>query len=367
MNTLCSESNCSTAARTTTSSAPATSGTDWSSAFGWIVYMDFLYGYLYFLVLIAPVGLLLNVFSLVVILMTKSWSNPVKDHYLYNAGMNIFLSISFDVLVTVLRGVTIFLNKSGNLSANLQVDNLNSIICAGHNYVNPVLEFIWMWNAVNFSLKRCLIICFPFRATTISKLMNWRLMAAQVAIGCALSWPNLVYYRTLCFSITPTVSYCSCYNPAAVLGSWQILYNLVARQYLTFSATILILVASDVLLIVKLIAAAKNRRALFKGPGAGAQPASSAKSAVESRLTHNVILFTTIYLAIIVPYFLINTFLDQIYEISTPYLLYGLVNYLYFIGKASFAVLRCADFLMLVAMVPEFRKALYGLLTKKLL
>ena len=139
--------------------------------------------------------------------------------------------------------------------------------------------------------------------------MNWRLMAVQVAFGCALWWLNLFYYSNVCYSIYPSSgTYCSCYNPALTLGSWQILYTLVARQYLTFASTIVILVASDVLLIVKLIAATKNRRELVKASASSSS--SSGKTAVESRLTNNVIVFTTLYLVVILPYFLINTLLE---------------------------------------------------------
>ena len=142
----CSANSISTTSATTTT----TTASNWASALGWLIYTDFLYGYLYFLVAIAPVGLLLNLTTLAAILWSAHWSNPAKDHYLYNAGLNIFLSMSIDVLVTMLRGLTIFLNNNGNYNANLQVDNLNAIVCVGHNYVNPVLEFVWMWNAVNF-------------------------------------------------------------------------------------------------------------------------------------------------------------------------------------------------------------------------
>ena len=221
--------NCSAnSVPTTSTKGTTTDPSEWASAWGWIVYMDFLYSYMYFLVIVSPAGLILNFLTLAVILLSKNWSNPAKDHYLNNAGMNIFLSISIDILVTMLRGIETYLslNNNGNLSVNLQVDNLNVIVCVGHNYINPVLEFIWMWNAVNFSLKRCLVICFPFRVLLISKLMNWRLMAAQVAFGSSLWWVNLIYYRFWCFSIY-SGTYCTCYNSSLNLNSWQIFYTLI--------------------------------------------------------------------------------------------------------------------------------------------
>lgn len=359
--TLCSGINCSSPARISTASTTIPAGSDWESALGWIIYMDFLYGYLYFLSIMAPIGLILNILSFVVLLFCKNLSNSSKDHYVYNAGMNILLSISVDILVSMLRGITFYLNNSGNLSANLQVDTLNSVICAGHNYVNPVLEFIWLWNAVNFSLRRCLVVWFPFRANLISKLMNWRLMAAQVAFGCALWWFHLVNYTTVCYNISPTVTSCVCYNPSYTVGSWQQVYTLIARQYLTYAATIVLLVTSDVCLIVKLISSAKNRRQVVKMSVA---QTLSTKNTVQSRLTNSVIIFSTLYLVIVVPTFLINTFLNQIYLISSPYLVYGLTFYNYFIGKTPFVLLRIADFVLLFATVRECRNSVIKLFTK---
>ena len=320
----------------------------------------------YFYYTLACLGIVIyfvNIYSLIIMLNLKSLHSHIKIQYTIQILINLLIGTVFDIFEIFSYFLyQCFYNTliSNQIYYNIfNIDLLNVYTCLSHNFLIPVIEFIWMWNCVNFTLQRCLIIYFPFLIRKIQKFCSWPLNLFQFIFGLCLWWINIYSYK---FSVINFYYYYPiCNNNAMKLaGSWQYLYDTIATQYITYGIAELLILFSNIILITKIIFAARNRQKLLN--------LNKAKqNAIENKLTIIIIIGSLFYLILTTPIIFLQSILSWIYFIDSLYVIQNLLIIYYSkIGKAIFILLRLSDFLLIFLLVSQFRFSFCRLFSRSL-
>lgn len=311
-------------------------------------------GLTYFKYVLACLGViiyLVNIYSLVIIINLNNLQSQIKTQYIIQFIVNLAIGTLFDISVVFSNFLyqcfyTVLL--SYNIHYNIfNIDILNVYICVFHNFLIPVVELIWMWNSVNFTLQRCLIIYFPFLSRKIQKCFLWPLYLFQFIFALALWWINI--YSCKIKVIYVPYYYPVCYNSGVLLGSWKTIYQTIASQYISFGAAELIILFSNIVLITKIILAARNRQRLLNFRKAKQKP-------IENKLTTIIIIGSLLYIILTTPIIFEESIATLIYYIEWLFIFENLLlNFYSYIGKAVFILLRWSDFLLIFLLVSQFR------------
>ena len=312
----------------------------------YIIFISVITYIIYILSVFAPIGLLLNCFNLIILSINLKWKNSAKFYYLVTTISNIFLAISFDVLKVLPIGVSYAFNS------DILIDDYSPIFCSVHNYLTPICEFIWMWNVTTFAIKRCLIVCFPFKAIFISRIISWKVNIIQILLPFALWWIHLAYYKLFCYTWM-NEQLCFCGNEATSYGynqiPWTYYYEVFAYQYLTYFVPMLFIIFSEILLIYKLNIASIKRKKLIK------KASGSKNESYDIRLNLIVICTSTIYIIIILPWCILAAFYQYILylpDVASTFIL------IWFSSIYNFGIvfLRSCDVAILLFMVKDYWK-----------
>ena len=334
----------------------------------YLIYTNCLKYFFNVLACLAGLIFIINIYSLVTLLLCKDLNKHIKIQYIIQILINIAIGSVYDI--TVVLATFIYNCFSTYLINNFvyynifNIDFINVYICVLHNYLISVLEFIWMWNCVNFTTQRCLIICFPFYRVSILKFFSWPIYLIEITFSMAMWWVNIYsysqgYFVSLLSIQNVIIIYPICINSITLnIFSWGYTYNTIASQYINYGIPELLIIMSNIILIIKMILASKTRKKITNLN-------KSQQNYVQTKLTIIVIINSCLYFLITTPI----TFNKSIWLFVNPtgflYIIaYSLTNFNAYVGKACFVILRWADFLFLFLMITEFRNSFFKVFKK---
>ena len=334
----------------------------------YLIYTDCLKYFFNVLACLAGLIFIINIYTLVTLLLCKDLNKHLKLQYIIQISINIAIGSIYDI--TVVLATFIYNCFSTYLINNFvyynifNIDLLNVYICVLHNYLISVIEFIWMWNCVNFTTQRCLVICFPFYRVSILKWFSWPIYLIEIIFSMAMWCINIYSYSQGFFVLLLSIQnviiiYPICFNSLEIyLLTWGYTYNTIASQYFNYGIPELLITMSNIILIIKMILASKNRKKITNLN-------KSQQNYVQTKLTIVVIITSCLYILITTPIMFNKSILifvnptDFLYIISSI-----LTNFNGYVGKACFVLLRWADFLILLFTITEFRNLFFRVFKK---
>ena len=146
---------------------------------------------------------IINIYTLVTLLLCKDLSRHLKFQYLIQISINIAIGLVYDITVSmatfIYNCISTYLINNFVFYNIFNIDLMNVYLCVLHNYLMPVIEFIWMWNCVNFTTQRCLIICFPFYRESILRIFSWPIYLIEIIFSMAVVNKYLfIFTRVFC-------------------------------------------------------------------------------------------------------------------------------------------------------------------------
>ena len=313
----------------------------------------------YILACLGVLIFILNIYVLIILLNCKSLNKHLKIQYIIQIVINIGIGFLYDITISFANFlydcVSTYLINNFVFHNIFNIDLINVYTCVIHEYLKSVFEFIWMWNCMNFTTQRCLIICFPFLRDRITQFFSYPLYFIEIIFSCIMWWINIYgfaqgynIYKLMYQNVL--VNYPSCNNVLTVITStWGSIYVSIASNYITYGIPEIFIILSNIVLIINLVQSNRNRKNILNIN-------KQKQNFAEMKLKLSVIIISFIYFFITTP-IIFQSFLFQlfnptgtIYLIASVCVLFGAL-----IGRGAFVLLRWADVIILILMVSELR------------
>ena len=205
-------------------------------------------------------GLLENGVSIIALVLLLRWKNPAKKYYILITIINLAISLENDLLAYFPHLLSIssyyILGPEKLISISLVKDS-NVVFCKGLDALDSVLMLELMWMVVLLNLNRVLMIVFPFKGLTISKIFRNRCLAVAILFISLFGLHNLhcAYY----YSLQGAIGVClNLIETTLADAFWQKYDSFVRMPMQTFIPTAIILICT-VIIFISLMMTMKQR------------------------------------------------------------------------------------------------------------